>query len=93
MSIEHFARLRALTDEPIQATNANLARLLNSSPVKTRKKPKSLSSSKDKNKILIKLEFFWDNLLECVKHWGKMDLVKMKKSKFHLFKKERNSLY
>ena len=45
LSIEHFARFRGLTDWPIHATNANFARLLNSSPVKTRRKPNNLSSS------------------------------------------------
>ena len=45
LSIEHLALFNGPTAEPIHAMKANLARLLNSSPVKTRMKANNLSSS------------------------------------------------
>jgi hypothetical protein len=45
LSIDTLARLRAPTDDPIHDINANLARLLNSSPVYILKNANERSSS------------------------------------------------
>ena len=64
LSVPIWARLSAPTFDPNQAMRANLARLLSSSPVITRRNPYTLSSSEtiqdrqDTAPISLKLNFF-----------------------------------